>query len=309
MRKYFLSLLSFLFLFFFVSIKLHPIDNKIVAKVENTVLTSYELKNKIRVTLVLSDQEINQNNINKIKSNVLASLLNLKIKKLELEKYKVDIKTIDASNHLSTISSNNIIGLKEKFIRNNLDFNLFLTEVKTELAWRQFIFNMYNNKVNVDDKDIDFELTKIIENKSTIEEYNISEIEIFAEKGENDDNQINFIKEQIQIIGFENTAEKFSISPSSLNKGDLGWINSRSFSKKMFEIVKNMKPGDISKPIRNPNSILFLKLIDKKNSKLSEIDTDEIRNRLIKQKKNELFNLYSNSHLSKLKNNALIEYK
>ena len=309
MRKYFLSLLSFLFLFSFVSIELHPIDNKIVAKVENTVLTSYELKNKIRVTLVLSDQEINQNNINKIKSNVLASLLNLKIKKLELEKYKVDIKTIDASNHLSTISSNNIIGLKEKFIRNNLDFNLFLTEVKTELAWRQFIFNMYNNKVNVDDKDIDFELTKIIENKSTIEEYNISEIEIFAEKGENDDNQINFIKEQIQIIGFENTAEKFSISPSSLNKGDLGWINSRSFSKKMFEIVKNMKPGDISKPIRNPNSILFLKLIDKKNSKLNEIDTDEIRNRLIKQKKNELFNLYSNSHLSKLKNKALIEYK
>ncbi len=309
MRKYFLSLLSFLFLFSFVSIELHPIDNKIVAKVENTVLTSYELKNKMRVTLVLSDQEINQNNINKIKSNVLASLLNLKIKKLELEKYKVDIKTIDASNHLSTISSNNIIGLKEKFIRNNLDFNLFLTEVKTELAWRQFIFNMYNNKVNVDDKDIDFELTKIIENKSTIEEYNISEIEIFAEKGENDDNQINFIKEQIQIIGFENTAEKFSISPSSLNKGDLGWINSRSFSKKMFEIVKNMKPGDISKPIRNPNSILFLKLIDKKNSKLNEIDTDEIRNRLIKQKKNELFNLYSNSHLSKLKNNALIEYK
>ena len=27
------------------------------------------------------------------------------------------------------------------------------------------------------------------------------------------------------------------------------------------------------------------------------------------QKKNELFNLYSRSHLSKLKNNSLIEYK
>ena len=111
------------------------------------------------------------------------------------------------------------------------------------------------------------------------------------------------------ISGFENTAEKFSISASSVNKGDLGWINSRSFSKKIYEIVKNMKPGDISKPIRNPNSILFLKLIDKKKSQSNEIDKDEIKNRLIKQKKNELFNLYSNSHLSKLKNNTLIEYK
>ena len=309
MRKYFLNLLSFFFLFSFLSIGVYSIENKIIAKVENSVLTSHELKNKIRVTLILSDQEINQNNINKIKSNVLTSLLNLKIKKLELEKYKVDIKKIDANNHLSKISSNNIIGLKEKFIRNNLDFNLFLSEVKTELAWRQFIFNMYNNKVNVDGKDIDFELAKIIENKSIIEEYKISEIEIFVEKGVQNDNQINFIKEQIQTIGFENTAEKFSISASSVNKGDLGWINSRSFSKKIYEIVKNMKPGDISKPIRNPNSILFLKLIDKKKSQSNEIDKDEIKNRLIKQKKNELFNLYSNSHLSKLKNNTLIEYK
>jgi len=309
MKKYFLNLLSFWFLFTFLSVGVHAIENKIVAKVENTVLTSHELKNKIRVTLVLSDQEINQNNINKIKSNVLSSLLNLKIKKLELEKYKIDVKNIDASNHLSSISSNNITGLKEKFIINNLDFNLFLTEIKTELAWRQFIFNMYNKKVSIDDKDIDFELSKIIENKSTIEEYKISEIEIFAEKGEIDGNQINFIKDQIQMIGFENTAEKFSISASSVNKGDLGWINSRSFSKKIFKIVKDMKPGDISKPIRNPNSILFLKLIDKKKSQLNEIDKDEIKNRLIKQKKNELFNLYSNSHLSKLKNNTLIEYK
>lgn len=309
MKKYFLKLLSILFLFFIVIEESFSIENKIVAKVENSVLTSHELKNKIRVTLVLSDQEINQNNINKIKSNVLSSLLNLKIKRLELEKYKVDIKKIDASNHLSLISSNNIIGLKEKFIRNNLDFNLFLTEVKTELAWRQFIFNMYNNKVNVDDKDIDFELSKIIENKSIIVEYKISEIEIFAEKETTVDKQINFILDQIKKIGFENTAEKFSTSASSVNKGDLGWINSRSFSKKIFEIIKNMQPGDISRPIRNPNSILFLKLIDKKNSQLDELDKGEIKNKLIKQKKNELFNLYSNSHLSKLKNNTLIEYK
>ena len=75
MRKYFSNLLSFLFLFSFLSIGVYSIENKIIAKVENSVLTSHELKNKIRVTLILSDQEINQNNINKIKSNVLTSLL------------------------------------------------------------------------------------------------------------------------------------------------------------------------------------------------------------------------------------------
>ena len=309
MIKFFLKSLSILSLFFILSIKVFSIENKIVAKVENSVLTSHELKNKIKVTLILSDQEINQNNVNKIKSNVLSSLLNLKIKKLELDKYKVDINKIDASNHLASISSNNINSLKDQFERNNLDFNLFLSEIKTELAWRQFIFNMYNNKVNIDDKDIDFELSKIIENKSTIVEYKLSEIEIFVEEGISIDEQINFILDQVQKIGFGDTAKKFSTSASSVNKGDLGWINSRSFSKKIFKIINNMQLGDISEPIRNPNTILFLKLIDKKNSKLDNFDKEEIKSRLIQQKKNEMFNLYSNSHLSKLKNKALIEYK
>ena len=309
MRKYFTKLIIISFVLFFFNTKAISIENKIIAKVENSVLTSHELKNKIRITLVLSNQEINQNNINNIKSNVLSSLLNLKIKKLELDKYKVNINQIDASKHLSSISSNDIDGLKEKFKRNNLDFNLFLNEIRIELAWRQFIFRIYNNKVSVDEKDIDFELSKIIENESIIEEFKLSEIEVYVENEEPIENQISFILDQVQKIGFEDTAEKFSISSSSVNKGDLGWINGKSFSKKIFKIVENMQPGDISKPIRNPNSVLFLKLMDKKSSQINELDKDKIKIKLINQKKNELFNLYSNSHLSKLKNNALIEYK
>ena len=309
MRKYFTKLIFISFVLFFFNTKVISIENKIIAKVENSVLTSHELKNKIRITLVLSNQEISQNNINDIKSNVLSSLLNLKIKKLELDKYKVNINQIDASKHLSSISSNDIDGLKEKFKRNNLDFNLFLNEIRIELAWRQFIFRIYNNKVSVDEKDIDFELSRIIENESIIEEFKLSEIEVYVENEEPIENQISFILDQVQKIGFEDTAKKFSISSSSVNKGDLGWINGKSFSKKIFKIVENMQPGDISKPIRNPNSVLFLKLMDKKSSQISELDKDKIKNKLINQKKNELFNSYSNSHLSKLKNKALIEYK
>ncbi len=309
MRKYFTKLIFISFVLFFFNTKVISIENKIIAKVENSVLTSHELKNKIRITLVLSNQEISQNNINDIKSNVLSSLLNLKIKKLELDKYKVNINQIDASKHLSSISSNDIDGLKEKFKRNNLDFNLFLNEIRIELAWRQFIFRIYNNKVSVDEKDIDFELSRIIENESIIEEFKLSEIEVYVENEEPIENQISFILDQVQKIGFEDTAKKFSISSSSVNKGDLGWINGKSFSKKIFKIVENMQPGDISKPIRNPNSVLFLKLMDKKSSQINELDKDKIKKKLINQKKNELFNLYSNSHLSKLKNNALIEYR
>ena len=57
------------------------------------------------------------------------------------------------------------------------------------------------------------------------------------------------------------------------------------------------------------NSLIFFKLLDKRVSKINDLNTTEFKKRLIDQKKNELFNLYSRSHLSKLKNNSLIEYK
>ena len=78
--KIFKNINFYFILFFVLNTTTKSIESKIIAKVENSILTSHELKNKIRVTLILSDQEINQNNINNVKSNVLTSLLNLKIK-------------------------------------------------------------------------------------------------------------------------------------------------------------------------------------------------------------------------------------
>ena len=70
-----------------------------------------------------------------------------------------------------------------------------------------------------------------------------------------------------------------------------------------------MKPGEISKPIMQQQSVIFLKLKDKRSVKLKGLDEIKLRKNLIVQKKNELFNLYSRSHLSKLKNTSFIEYR
>ncbi len=58
--------------------KLYALQNTIVAKVGNSTVSSYDLKNKIRTSLILSNQEINQNNINKIKKDSVDSLIQKK---------------------------------------------------------------------------------------------------------------------------------------------------------------------------------------------------------------------------------------
>ena len=50
----------------------------------------------------------------------------------------------------------------------------------------------------------------------------------------------------------------------------MGWINSSSLSEEFLKILSNMKIGEVSKPIRKQNKIIFLKLNDKKNLSYTE---------------------------------------
>jgi parvulin-like peptidyl-prolyl isomerase len=140
-------------------------------------------------------------------------------------------------------------------------------------------------------------------------EFNISEIEIFLNDANSYEKKVLYIEDLIIKNGFDDTALKFSISSSAPNNGNLGWINSKSLSNDVYKIIINMEKNGISKPIKRQNSILFLKLNDIKESKVENLNIPELKLKLINQKKNELFNLYSISHLSKLKNSSLIEYK
>ena len=286
------------------------IKNEIVVRVENKIITDYEIKNKILSSIIVANKEINQENINSIKSQSLETLIQLKLKKLEIDKFNLKKRETDKVNtYLNSISSNNIIGLQDKFKNNNLDFQLFVEEIETELMWQELIYKIYSKKIKIDEKNIDNELKKLIKNESDIVEFNISEIEIFLDDANSYEEKVLYIEDLIIKNGFDDVALKFSVSSSASNNGNLGWINSKSLSNEVYKIVINMEKKGISKPIKRQNSILFLKLNDIKKSKLENLNIPELKLKLINQKKNELFNLYSISHLSKLKNSSLIEYQ
>ena len=285
------------------------IQNKIILKIENEIITNYEIKNKILTTLVLAGDEINQMNIDKSKKRALDSLIQLKLKKIELSKYNIPKNTSRINQYLMSVSSNNVESLKNKFEDNNLDFQQFLDEIEIQTKWQKFIYEMYSSKIQLDESSINKNLENLIKNNEEVKEYKISEIEIPLDNDTNFQKKSDSIKSQITKLGFGPTALKHSVSSTASKQGLLGWINSKTLSPQVYKIISQMQPGEISEPIKRQNTILFLKLIESRISKVRNVDTEELKNNLISQKKNELFNLYSRSHLSKLKNNSLIEYK
>ena len=179
-----------------------------------------------------------------------------KLKLIELKKYNFEADNSRTRKYLNSISSNNIQNLIENFNKNNLDFDLFKKEVETQLKWQELIYNIYKNKISIDENIINDELKNLTRKNTNFKEFKISEIEIFASENDNK-NKIKEVQDEINKNGFSVAAIKLSMSTSSKNKGNLGWINSKSLSNQIKDIITSMKVGDVSKPIFQQDESCF----------------------------------------------------
>ena len=303
-KNYFFIILLTLFFDSFVVAK----NTKILVKIESEIITNFDVQNKIISSLILAKKQINQENINNFKKASLENLIQNRLKKIELKKYNIkkDDKQIDL--YLNSISSNNVEKMKNIFKDYDLDFKEFTDQIDVEFRWRKFIYQIYKKKINIKPEDVDREISDKLKKQKNIVEYNLSEIEILSNNSGSNLETIALIQDEIKVAGFESAVSKFSISSTSSKSGELGWINSNSLSKEFLKILNKMQKGQVSDPIMKQDKIIFLKLNDKKTSNYTNIDFDKLKNDLLVQKQNELFDLYSNSHLSKLRNTNLIQY-
>ncbi len=288
---------------------------KIIAKIGDEIITNFDVENKIKTNLFLSGEEINQENVDKIKSFTLKSLVNLKLKSNEIKKHNIGSNDLAINQYLNSVKKNlkmSEMDLIVQFQAYGLNYDQFLKDIETEFLWQRLVAKTYLDKIKINDGQINSELNKILKNekKETISlEYNLSEIEVTFENS-NEEKQLEAeIIEEIKKNGFEKTAIKYSTSSTSLTGGQLGWINSNQISNDIYIQIKNLKEGQFSEPLKRGNTLTFIKLNKKKISKVKkELDIDKMRKNLENNKKNELLNLYSNSHLSKIKNITLIEF-
>ena len=240
----------------------------------------------------------------------LEYLINTKLKKEELKKYNFkrnnELRVKSYLENLSQKLNIKTVDLEKVFLANGLEFNLFLEEIKTEFLWQNLIYEIYSKKINLDENEITRELNKIISDQQSILEYNLSKIETKILKEDELIDIMNYIKN----FSFQKAAQKYSIAYTSVNGGNIGWVNSKSLSNNILELVKNLKIGEYSKPMKRDTSVLIFYLNDKRKiSNLDKNNLEKLKTSIINKKTNSLLNIYSNNHLSIKKNKTLIEYQ
>ncbi len=285
------------------------IENKILLKINNKIITTVDVFNEAKYLKALN---INLNNINNIEIMKLAktSLIREKIKEIEISKYsEVDVNKEYLDSIIRNIYKNLGLENKKEFLNYlneyKIDINVVEKKLSNEALWNQLIFQKFHNKIKINKEDIKKEIESV---KKFSVSYNLNEILYIVEKKENQKKIFKKIEESIKTNGFENTASLFSVSDSSRTGGKIGWINESSINKEILKKLLKLNVGEYTNPIQTPAGFLILSLKDKKKIEQAYNIEEELSLR-IKNSQNQQLNQYSNIYFNKIKKDIKISEK
>ena len=280
-------------------------ENKILFKLNNEIVTSIDLLNEINFLKSINSEYVNASD--DIAYNIAKnSIIREKIKEIEIlnyiEEINVDKKVLNnvIVNNFKHLNINSISEFNLYFSNRNIKPSLIKKKISIEILWNKLIFEKFNKKIKIDVNEIK---KKLLNKKQ--KEFFLAEILFELNNGENLDQKLNLIRETISEENFSKAALLYSISDTSRNGGQIGWIKETSISKKILNELKNTKIGNFSKPIIVPGGFLILKIKDQREIK-QEIDLEKELKKTIDDQQNQQLAQFSNIYFNKIKKDIFI---
>ena len=284
------------------------ISLKIVMKINNEIVTTYDIEKEKNYLLALNSK-LNQISENQLIMLAKKSLTKEIIRKIEILKYielNQDNPQIDSvlNNLINKLNFSN----KNEFENYLQNFDVSIDDLKKKIEieneWKNMIYIKYNKSVNINKEDLMLKIDNLVKN-NYIQEYNLSEIIFSTKNNTNYDDEFEKIKNSIEDNGFENTANFYSISDSSKVGGKIGWVAKKNLSVAIINKIKNLKKDQYSEPIKIGNDFLILK-INETRKKPFEMDKQAELEKMIMIETTKQLDKFSNIFYNRIKLNAKI---
>lgn len=297
------KLISIIFIFLIFNNTSLCLENKILAKVDQEIVTSIDVDNEAKYLILLNPniKNLSKKEIFDISKN---SIIREKVKYIEINKNFKNLNVPDKyiepilKNIYQKIGIDNLEIFQRYLKENSIDYEYVKDKIKIETLWNELIFVKFSSKILINKEEIKKRL--ISEVKQYSKSYMVSEIFFEASGSDQVENIYKKIVKTIENDGFDNAVLSYSSSNTANSGGQLGWIGEEALNENLRNILNEMNEGEYTKPITVPAGFLVLKIDKIKKEKINQNIEKKI-DKIINVKKNDQLNQFSKIYFNKVK--------
>ncbi len=176
MRK-FLIKFTIIIIIFFQNVLLSANENKIAILVNDSVITNYDIEQRLMIFAIINQVQITSENSGIITNKIVDELIDGALKNEKINEYNINVSSENINNFENMLFKNR--GLEKDYIfglmtLNNINHEQFYNMIRTDVGWQLLISRLYYRGASASD----IEVEEILKNEPNLSKERAEQIVI-----------------------------------------------------------------------------------------------------------------------------------
>ncbi len=259
--------------------------NRVVAVVNNEVITLYELNNRMREMTGVPVEELMQKSdamYRDARQKILEMLIDEKIAQAKIKELKIQVSDRQVDNFLEKLKRDNqwtqedlVAGLEKE----GLSYEKYRERIKRDIERSQLIEYEVRSKIIVREESVQ---KYYEEHKTTFgaaEKVHLAGIFLMRKNLKSEEEMRELYRKAQDISAklkaggdFGQMAQTYSEGPGARQGGDLGQFTVEHLEPGLKSVVEALPEGAVSDPLVRPNGIQIIKVVKKQTGKIRSLE-------------------------------------
>ena len=240
---------------------------KATAIVNGEVITQTDIDQRLALLAISNGGSIPNEEIDRLRQQVLRNLIDETLQIQAAKSEEIEISDADIDKTVERVAGNvkqTPAQMADYLKTRGSSIRSIRRQIQGEIAWRRLQSKKIESGISVGDEEVKAVIDKLNASKGT-EEYRVGEIFISANTANEAQASANAQKvfAALQQGGsFVGYARQFSEASTAAVGGDLGWVRPEQLPDQLATVVRQMRPGQVSPPIKVPGGYSIIAVQD-----------------------------------------------
>jgi peptidyl-prolyl cis-trans isomerase SurA len=244
---------------------------RIAAVVNGDVISIYDLTNRLALVALSSGLQLDQETRQRLLPQVMRSMIDETLQLQAADDAGVRVTDRELDEQVEQLAQRNNMQspdqLRSFLASRGIDPAALRRQIEPQIAWAKYVQRRLRRDIRIGEDEIDEELARLAE-VSDEPQHRVYEIFLSVDNPDREQevrqNAERLVNQMRSGADFSSLARSFSQSSTAPAGGDLGWVAAGQLEPELDEVLQQLRPGMISRPIRTVAGYYILFVTDER---------------------------------------------